>query len=242
MKNVMFNNSDSADRGLRILSWERDPMPEIRDQYEYLPNRHGFVHFGQPFGSRMNAVEFRLFHRTEQERMDRLSKIMAWVHTADFERLEFDDEPDIYYIGKLNGKPEVTNITRFHTDFLVEWICYPFKLSKKEYGGSFDMDGLNPVHLTVGGTQETPPLIDITVLEDAAGLTVQVNDEELNYDGDVATNNRVVIDTGELEFRLNDEIKVIELTGILPILKPGGNDITVSVRSQVSMTWREFYK
>lgn len=241
MKNVIFNGSDSKSRGLRILNWERDPLPEMRDQYEFLPNRHGFVFFGQPFGSRVNSVEFRLYSQTDQERQEKISEIMSWLHTSDLGRLEFDDEPDIFYRGKLN-ETEVTNITHFYTDFIVEWICYPFKIAKEESVEEFEMDGVNPVTINVGGTQETPPLINITVLEDVTNFTISVNDEELRYDGAIQTNNQIVIDTNELEFRLNDEIRILELSGLLPILRPGSNEINVSVNAKTVISWRDYYK
>lgn len=242
MKNVTFNSSSSIEHGLRILSWERDPLPEVRDHYEYLPGRHGIVHFPQPLGSRNNSVEFRLFSRNDEERIQKITEIMSWLHTDEFMPLEFDDEPGIHYLAKINDKPDVTNITPFQTDFVVEWICQPFKMSNEEHLRHFDVDGINPIEVEVGGNVDTPPIIEITASSSVSSLILEINGEVIKYDGDIMANNRIIIDSLEYAFMVNDELKVEKVTGLFPVLQPGRNEILANLQGEIMVMWRDYYK
>jgi phage-related protein len=125
-------------------------------------------------------------------------EIAAWLYVQDREILSFDDEPNVYYCGKLAGEVDLEHIGKM-AQFTLVFRCEPFVYGGEEnqifVGDSAAVDNQ--------GTAETLPRFTVTFTGTAAEWKVT------NQDSDYV---RVVND-----FTIGDTLEVNCQTGAILI-------------------------
>ncbi len=152
MKGLIFNGRHSSEFGLRMRSKDRSVLPSVREDYEYLPRRHGSIHFFQGLDDRMIEVEFFFIEKSLEAVRSKARKIAAWLFTKKRERLIFDDEPDKYYMAKVANQISLDQVM-YAGVFTVIFRCEPFAYVDRT------LVVTSPYTLHVEGAYETDVLI-----------------------------------------------------------------------------------
>lgn len=241
MKNVTYKGISSIDLGLRIVDWERPLLPEIRDHIEYIPGREGVVHFLQPLGTRTITVRFRFFASNHIERMEKLTSISHWLYSDDFNCLEFDDEPNVYYLAKPLESPKVDPGSIIN-EFEVVFVCQPFKFGEEQEEVFSDIGAGEPVTFTNNGTVESYPEIEIILAQSLeSDLNIMLNSETLTFtpSEEIASGSVISINSDDYSFRVDDQPIILELSGDFPVVRAGVNTLIVSAATQhIVVRWQ----
>jgi predicted phage tail component-like protein len=240
VKNVIYKGISSIDLGLRIVDWERPLLPEIRDHIEYIPGREGVVHFPQPFGTRTITVCFRFF-ASNTDRMGKITNISQWLYSTEFSRLEFDDEPDVYYLAKPLEPPKVDPGSIIN-EFEVVFVCQPFKFGEEQEEVFSDIGAGEPVTFTNNGTVESYPEIEIILAQSLeSDLNIMLNSETLTFtpSEEIASGSVISNNSDDYSFRVDDQPIILELSGDFPVVRAGENTLIVSAATQhIVVRWQ----
>ncbi|WP_236631747.1 distal tail protein Dit [Anoxybacillus sp. UARK-01] len=259
MTYFLFGGMASRDFSLRLSNISRPLLPEIHDHYEQIPGRHGSYLFPQPFGDRVVSVSCCLKTRTIAERIEIARRISAWLSTNEKDMLSFSDEPDVFYLAKVNKAPDFEEFLTFGR-FTVEFLCEPFKYSVFSKQVVFEMDSNSVQYISNGGTAETYPSL---VIEAAHGEIqnpkITINDKYLLYNGALTPNSAIeintesflatksmerdIVTTGAYDTAENNILSMVD--GEFGALFPGGNTFAYSSangqRARIRLVWQERY-
>src|SRR5699024_3194462 len=155
---------------------------------------------------------------------------VGWLHAKKEQKITFDDEPDVYYVGKVT-EADVPDNYKPSTSFWITLICQPLKR-----GQEIKTD---KTQFFYNGTYEAPFLIKMENVS-TNELIVTINDVEMTYTGPLS-NATVTIDSNELELRVNDELKVFEVEGYFSFLQPGQNTIDINVNVDTIIEFTELF-
>lgn len=238
MKSVSFNGKSNKDLGLRVVGWTRQILPSSRDSLEYIEGLDGPVHVSKALGSRIISITFEAKFSNDEERADVQSKVAQWLFTKEFTMLRLSDEPGVYYMAKVMDDSDL-NPEYFQAEFEIVFTCQPFKfgIEHDESVFTYDIGGT----ITNPGTYDSRALFIVTPTISTNYFEFKVNDATISYDGLVVAGNTITIDSKSLEFRLDDDLKIMEVSGYFPVIKPGNNEIEVNIQSNVHATWQELY-
>lgn len=231
MHTMTLKNITNHEFDLKIVNWERPLFPDLYDEYKKIAGRDGRRHLPRKLGNRTIRVQFFRVNRSPEEWFNIKKDIAAWLFTRNEVEIRFDDEPNIYYIGKVTDA-DVPENYKPSTSFWITLTCHPLK-----YGQQIIT---NETEFTYNGTyDETPYLLTLENVT-ANELIVSVNGVEIKYT-DTLENATVTIDTNELELRVNGELKVFEVEGYFSFLKPGQNVIDVNVDADITIEFMELF-
>lgn len=221
----------NRDFDLKIVDWERPLLPDLHDEYKEITGKDGLRHVPKEMGNQPLRIQFFRQNSSPQEWFTIRKKIAEWLFSRNEIKIEVDDEPSTYFIGKLasadlpeNYKPSVS--------FWVEFSCHPVRYGKEvttsdkefTYEGTYDM---TPLKIT---------LENVSTNE----LVVSVNGVEIKYK-DRLSSATVTIDSKELELRVNGDLKVFEVEGYFPFLKPGNIEIDVNAGTTITAEYTEMF-
>lgn len=259
MTYFVFDGMDSRDFSLRLSNISRPLLPEIRDHYEQIPGRHGSYLFPQPFGDRIVTVSCLLQTRTVEERLQMVRRISSWLSTNNKAMLWFSDEPDVFYLAKVNKAPDFEELLTFGR-FTVEFLCEPFKYSVFSKQVVCEMDSNSVQYISNGGTAETyPTLVIEAVYGEIQNPKITINDKYLLYNGVLTPNSAIeintesflatksmerdIVTTGAYDTAENNILSMID--GEFGALFPGGNTFAYSSangqRARIRLVWQERY-
>lgn len=245
MEYIEFDGKKSSDiggkRGLRVISWTRDTLPEIRDELKSVEGRPGSILHEREPGNRNVSVTLRAFFDDEVGRVGVLNEMSKWLLTDGMNKIVFSDEPDVYYMGKVMDKTEYEP-DFFMVDVTIEFTCHPFKYGSRR---NINID-TTPSGTTFNntGTAKSAPYIEATIKEqmstsDVSDFTMNMNGYEITYNGIVGDGDTIIVDTENMEFLYNDEIKILEISGWFPEVVHGENTIDTSINATVTISWQE---
>jgi predicted phage tail component-like protein len=140
-----------------MLSVDRTVLPAPNDIYLQIPNKNGSYLFSRGSLDRIIKVDCSIFANSLPGLRSTVRQIAAWLYTRQRVQLVFDDEPDLYYMAKIEGGIGLEQIT---TDgmFTLIFRCEPFA-----YGDQVIANFVNDsVTLTNAGTAETEPYFQTT--------------------------------------------------------------------------------
>src|SRR5690606_10386401 len=137
------------------------------------------------------------------------SKIAEWLYSKGEIEIRVDDEPGMHFKGKVTST-DVPTKYRPDVSFTVTFTLHPFR-----YGKKVDVTRANALMNIIANesTYETFGVITIRSTVSMTNPTFTVNGGALKYTGTIPANAVVTIDNGELEFRVNGVLKVLEVTG-----------------------------
>lgn len=215
---------------------ERPLMATSNDEYHQISGRDGTRHRAGGLNNNVITVNFIKRNNSPQQWQNDRRDIVGWLHSKDEIRIEFDDEPGVHYIGKVTSS-EVPTAYTYDMTFSVEFTVQPFRYSDviKETLTFTD----NKTTINNRGNYEAQFNLKLTVQTGASKLDFGVGDALLTYNGSVGNGDIVTIDTDLLELRINDVLKVLEVTGAFERIQPGVNTITSTVRGLHELTYQE---
>lgn len=231
MHTMTLKNITNHEFDLKIIDWERPLFPDLYDEYKEIAGRDGRRHLPRELGNRTIRVQFFRVNRSTEEWFEVKKDIIAWLFTREEVEIKFDDEPDIYYIGKVT-EADIPENYKPSTSFWITLTCHPLK-----YGQQIVT---NETEFTYGGTYDKTPFKMTLENVTANELVVSVNGVEIKYT-EPLENATVTIDSGELELRVNGELKVFEVEGYFSFLKPGQNVIDVNVDADITIEFMELF-
>lgn len=86
----------------------------------------------------------------------------------------------------------------------------------------------NPYEFDIGGTADTFPVIQITMLGSASSLTLEINGQTCQFNAPLSQNDVLEIDSYHGTVKLNGEDAIRNFSGLFPKLHPGENSIELS--------------
>lgn len=231
MHTMTLKNITNHEFDLKITDWERPLLPDLYDEYKEIAGRDGRKHQSKELGVRTIRVQFFRRNKNPEEWFEVKKDIVAWLFTRNEVEIRFDDEPNIFYIGKVT-EADVPENYKPSTSFWITLTCHPLK-----YGREIRLSSSDFIY---NGTYDKTPYLLTLENVTANELIVNVNGVEIKYT-DTLENATVTIDTNELELRVNDELKVFEVEGYFSFLKPGQNVIDVNVDADVTIEFMELF-
>jgi len=227
---------DNRDFGLIIIDWDRPLLPEQDDEYRTISGRDGREHFSKELGNKEIRVRFLKHNDNVKQWMSDRKEIVKWLYSKDEIWFTFDDEPATFYIGKVtnvdlpvNYKPDVS--------FWITITVHPFTYRLAIDAFLSFSDGVATVENI--GNYDTPYILSVTSGSSVSGYRFSMNGAELTYDGQVNMGDVITIDTEEMEFRLNGNLKVLEVDGYFTFLESGSNTVTSNVTGEHRIKYTE---
>lgn len=231
MNTITMKNKTNHDFDMTIVDWERPLVPEMNDEYRQITGKDGEQHDEERLSNQVIRVEFFRKNENIEEWFESRNEIVEWLFTRDEIEIRLDDEPDVYYIGKVTSA-DVPTYYRTAIRFWVEFTCHPVK-----YGQ--DVTTTETV-FTYNGTYDKTPfkltLENVTTNE----LVVSVNGVEIKYT-EPLENATVTIDSNELELRVDGTLKVFEVEGYFTFLKPGEIEIDINTDADLTIEYTELF-
>lgn len=158
-----FNGQHSSTFGVAIKSKNRQLLPAVNDRYIEIPGRHGGFHFPGELQDRIIELECAFIGTSRQDLREKARQIAAWLHTVERAVLSFDDEPDKYYLAKVDNAIDPSQMFVLAT-FNLNFRCEPFA-----YGPEVQADFVNDQATVINpGTFEALPVFEATFMVEAS--------------------------------------------------------------------------
>jgi predicted phage tail component-like protein len=196
MEFFTFNGKDSRDFKIKVLNVKRPLLPEIKDHYEEIPGRHGAYLYPRPYGDRVIKIDCAVKAATVQERTELAQKIAAWLHTPTRQILTFEDEPNVFYLAKVNEQPDPDMIALIGS-FTFSFRCDPFKYARDTREEIIDPAESNKAYSIYnnGTIEATPTIVLEAIYGEVTNPKIVINDQTLIYNGTLTNNSAIELNT-----------------------------------------------
>lgn len=242
MKTLEMKSKTNHDFGLKIRGeggGSVRPLTSTRDDdYVHIPGRHGGIL--RPGALQMShfTVNF-VYHNDKRDWLNKRADIARWLDSDDEVEIRVDDEPGVYYLGKATSY-DIPGLEAGVVYFSVEFTVQPFRY-KPVKNITIEPSNSGNFRINNEGNHDADYVMSITVQTGATSFVVKMNNRSLTYNGSVVNGDEITIDSASLEFRLNDDLKVLEVGGAFSKLTPGSNTISVSTNSLVEFSCQELF-
>lgn len=259
MEFISFNGALSTKFGLKVKEVSRPLLPEIRDHYEMVPGRHGSYVFPQPYGDRPVSVTFTFKYKTVSERTGELRNIAEWLHSNKQEILMFEDEPDVFYLAKIDAQPDPDIMAMLGT-FTISFKCKSFKYSRETFEKVIQTTNNKAYGIVSAGTIETYPTVVIGAkYGDLKRPKITINDQTALYDSVLTNGSSIELNTEDFQASKSMERDIIttggydrsedsvfnKIEGDFGIFKPGANTVVFScddgTMAEIKFIWKDLY-
>lgn len=162
-----FNGRHCSEFGIVMQSRNRQLIPEKTDEYVLPLGKDGSVLFPGGFADRYIELGCIVIEKNLTDMRSKTREIAAWLHTVSRGKLEFDDEPGIYYCGKISEVVDL-NETRTTNSFNLVFRCEPLV-----YGAEQVVNFINDT-VTVNniGTYKTFPVFDLDFMTTSSEIKI----------------------------------------------------------------------
>src|SRR5690625_3651339 len=126
MHTMTIKNKTNHDYNLKIVDWKRPLLPELHDEYIDIAGRDGRQHHPKELGNRTIQVQFFRNNKSLEDWFEVKKDIAKWLFSKEELELKFDDEPDVFYIGKIT-ETDIPENYKPSTSFWVTLTCHPLK-------------------------------------------------------------------------------------------------------------------
>lgn len=191
---LTFNGVHCSTFGLKAKV-TRPLLPGNSDTYTDVPGRAGSILYPGKPKDRYIPVEFGFMPGSRAEFRSRVWEISAWLYTEERKILICDDEPDKYYIGKIEDQIDLEQAYLLG-QFSIVFRCEPFAYGTEVISYFAD----DTVTVTNVGTAGTEPYFQSTLTATAAEWKVALGTDYV----------RVVHD-----FQIGDELIMNFATGAI---------------------------
>lgn len=187
---MIFNNINISEH-VKILRVRHTLLPPVTNLTRRIPGQQGTKHIRTELGERYIDVELGARKANKSELREFCRNLAGLLYTEGPQKLYFCDEPDKYYMAKLNGS---ALITEFHGlgKFNLQFLCNdPFA-----YGELKTLANISGKKLINNGSYPAKGIITVTMTESAEDLEITLlNTGELLYiEDDFAAEDIIVID------------------------------------------------
>jgi phage-related protein len=152
MSDFVFKGRKASEFGLYVKSKQRPIMPETRQRYVEIMGRDGsYDYSANELEDRVIEVECSFVAKNVGDLRYKMREIAQWLYSPQPDangnqnwdnvgekgRLIFDDEPDVYYFGKVANKVDFEQ-TFVVGEFTLVFRCDPYAISVENVFGSYD--------------------------------------------------------------------------------------------------------
>ena len=170
---LTFNNIHSSVYGLGTKI-TRPLLPGNSDNYIDIPGRAGSILYTGKPKDRLISVEFGFMPGSRELFRAKVWEISAWLNTDDRKILIFDDEPDKYYMAKVEGQIDLEQV------FVLGKFSVIFRCEPLAYGAEQSVNFVNDsITINNQGTFESQPVFTSTFTTTEAEW--KVTDPNSNY-------------------------------------------------------------
>ena len=187
--NMIFNGMDLT-QYFRIKDIRRDLLPPLTSVAQAIPGRPGSIIGSTGISDRMMEVDIRIKVNKRPELREKARELAGLLYTEDYEKLTFSDEPDKYYMAKIDGNTDIAEKAIYGD------VTLPFLYDPLAYGEtkSLDISG----SLQNGGTRATTGIITVTLgAVDHLKMTLKSTGEYVYIKHPFTTSDTVTIDLSE---------------------------------------------
>lgn len=256
-----FKGQRCQDFGIIMRSKNRPILPAVRQQYEEIQGKHGSIDFSDDtLDDKIIEVDCTFIERSIPDLRNKARQIAAWLYGKG--ELVFDDEPDLYYVGRLVNQIDLEQMVclgRFTLQFrchplaqAVEFVADIYLDSDITLYRNLRLDGdyysftvTSPTTVEVNNWG-TAPVIDlvIKVTGSFTNLTLATGGKTLLYN-EALQSKTLTIDCGKYQAHIDGVSKLNKISGDFLELASGINQITISgtgLNCTVSFVFKtEFY-
>ncbi len=169
-----FNGVHSSAHGIIMLSKDRTTLPALRKRAVTVMGRHGEYDFGgNAYNNRIITFECAFIASDPANIRAKLRPIAAWLSQKG--RLLFDDEPGVFYIGRLYSDVGLSQKNGVGS-FTLQFDCEPFAYAEQTSVTGTITESGKSIFAANTGTVETPCMIRLTNTGDTAidGCTIKI--------------------------------------------------------------------
>lgn len=238
MLELIINNKSSKDFNLIITDWSKDFLPEIRDEYTEIEGVDGAQHQPRSLGNKRASITFSVIVKDDKEWSSLATRIRRWLFTRNETTIEFDDEPGIYYIGKVSsgGRP---NFLKVAADFTIDLIYQPYGTSKtlttESHEGNTASEN-DAFLFESNGSADSEFELSIIPQATINNLTISMNKVDLIINKTIAAGQTLKVVTDEFFVFLGIENITLDVDGEFPVVVPGENEIKLKASAPFSYT------
>lgn len=254
-----YKGTHSSEYGVYFKSTKRPLMPSMKPKMLSMPGASGSYDFGNNEYDN-TAIGIRLVYipKSIVERKQRAREIAGWLSSKKWEKLILGDEPDKYYLARVNGEVDL-DVLMSSGEANISFICQPFAYMVADTSADdtweqadypwitaipWDNAGAYTFETKVNkiftfenvGTRETNfrspqgSKFNIQVKGSFTTLKLSLNGKALSYNQAVVSKT-LTVDCVEMEVTLDGVNKLGVVTGDLGTfleVVPGNNALTVS--------------
>lgn len=216
--------------GLKIKDISRSVLAPVQNRFLQQNNTDRIYDFGSNFGANVINITFHVKGQTTKIGLQNILRAAAaWLFPLDKQakKLELDQDGGLYYMAKVDGSTDLTEILSYGY-FTVSFICLiPYKIGASVTVATPN-SGVNVININNIGTAEAPMII--TVNQYASWVSQKITNQEGKYvkvDG-VIENGLWVYDTEKESVTFNgaNKMNLLDITSRFFKLKVGANTFT----------------
>lgn len=152
-----FNSVHSSVHSVVVKSKKRQILPATTDTYLQISGRHGSYLFPGTLTDHIDELECSVKQNTLIDLRIKSHEIAAWLYTADWAVLSYDDDPGKSCLAKVEGPIDPEQILKM-SKFPVNFRCSPLAYGA-EVVDNFVTDAVTANN---AGNHETLPTFDAT--------------------------------------------------------------------------------
>lgn len=163
MNGMSINSVHSSGYPLLVRSVQRPILPTVRQQYETIPGRDGSYDYSD--GTLEDAIilaDCSLITESIINLRSAVRSIAQWIFAGGSKvRVKFDDEPAVYYSGRIANQIDPEQIATIG-EFTLQFRCDPFAYSTETIIEETFSSSPYEVTVTSQGSVGSPPVIILT--------------------------------------------------------------------------------
>lgn len=176
-------------------------LPPIKRTTIEVEGRNGVYDFGNTFEERKIEVDYTIKALDAVGLRIKARDFAQWLYTEDYAEFILWDEPDKYYMAKLEGDTGIAEILKYGQGSL-SFVAEPF-LYGQEVSYNFNADTTNATLMDNDGGHITYPKIHLEFSDSTTSLAIATSDEIMIF-GTPADVQSTAVDTNPIV--LNDEM------------------------------------
>lgn len=233
-----FNGINLNTFGAYLLSKNRQISPSRKVSYIDIPGRDGSLMFDNGLNDRFITISHEIDESTLSNLRTKIRQISSWLNTDDKKQLVFDDEPDKYYMAKVDGTINLDEEIALTGNFDVTFRCEPYAYSVTSNFVS------NSATINNVGTTTCFPIFTVTFSSSATEIKISNGTEYVRIVNNFVLGDILVIDCSKGTVKLNGDSIMSSLdwqNSIFFTLKTGLNSLSVTPTnvSSISTSYRE---
>jgi predicted phage tail component-like protein len=223
-----------------VVERVHDELPEMREEMEAYPGRHGSHVSSLTLGPREIRLECRAFCGTWNEFDALMTELSEWLVTMDERELVLRTHPTQPYMAHYNSITEGDRqggIGGFEVTFTA---ADPLRLGEER---AFVITDTSQRSFEIGGTDRADMTIVIAnASRDSNGcLTITANGKALSVPLPYESGNRVELDCVHHRAKVNGSSSGITLSSVWPDFMPGRWTMRVS-SGTATLSWTQRYR